>query len=185
VKPVLKGKLRGLIKRKKLRYLLKYVFISIFALIIVTIASYLSGIRWAFYLGTVIVLICVWIMAIINYDSILDKKAMLEAEKMVRKKKYEQKMRDLDKPDEFAEALEMKHEPSVSLAEKELKEPEFDKDINEIIGLKKELGNIELQVNDLRDKQKLYRDKITLIDKEIITLDEQRKELKNKILELI
>lgn len=184
MKQALKEKSAGFPKRRKIKYLLKYTGISILAVIIIIIGSYLSGMRWFLYVGTIIALICVWIIAIINYETPLDKKAIMEAEKMVRKKKNKDLLGNIEEPEEIIEALRMKNEQSISL-EEERKEKESDDSIEEIIRLRKEMKKIEASIKDLEDKKALYKEKISLLENEINVLNKQRKELKNKFIELI
>ena len=178
------------------KFILRTVAFSFAAVLCVTMIAYLLNLRWFMAVGSVVCLTILWTSAIMNYDDGSGEKTKMEAMNMLGMKK-----KNIDILNPMRVPIPVKANESSVYLDLEVPTPpstmksngelisEEDKVTLKIKGLKAELENINVQMIALQENigklEELYNTKKKAINDQLMVLDEARREIKDKILELI
>lgn len=153
-----------LVRKNKFTYYIKYILMSLGVIMIMPVVAYLIDQRWFMFVSIPFLIIMIWVIAIINLESDVDIKAEREAYKMFAKPKL--KKEDI-RPEGMVE--ETIKETIIKVRNPFLQEDEIEPPLPQPAEKKDELV----------EKMKVYKEQTMLIQEAILSVSEQRDELIN------
>lgn len=172
--------------RKKIKNFIRPTLLSFLVIIAFPIAAYVLQQKWFMYVGTVVMLLFIWLMEIVQFETPLDDKAYEEAISMLGRKKQVHPVENNVVPGTRDIPLATPKPPMEMVAEtvsnnngaltklKNLK--------NESMLIDSKIAEVEKEKQDLIEE---YNDQMNSLQLKISGLEETKKELKEKMLELI
>lgn len=165
------------IKLSSVKSYVKGIILSVMVVIFIPVVAYMLQEKWFMYVGVPFFLIFIWLMEIMQFETPLDKKAYKEAINMLGKKKV--LMNELEVPTPPKPPIDMANRESID-------DNVF---VNKLKVLKVELGLIDNKISEVeKEKESLiyeYNDLVRGLNLKISGLEGSKKEIKEKMLELI
>ena len=179
---------------EKFKYIMQHVVYSVIVIIIIPIVAYFTDSKWMMFIVVPFLIIFIWLMAIMNWKTPVDKRAEEVVFEMFKKRQPEQRVVSVEEPKEEIKEEILMNKDDIKKLLKEIAQDKIDipvptpkdKFIMSIEEYKAETNNLLEAIKELEDGRKELQEthelKILSINKNIQILQEQRKSLKEKFL---